>query len=403
MRCCMEGQSTDVAQRLKLCKNRAKVLPNSAKLGYLEKVAQGICALTLKTPAFLCHIDNKIRREISLLTLSPALYLAREDKGWLQWKRRCAVGLRAQLVVSLTSYGRRVVNVHKVIESLLCQTVLPEKIVLYLADTEFAGVEALPVALRNLLGTRFEIRFVDDLKSHKKYFYAFQEFTDAIIVTVDDDVCYPPTLLERLMVGYHRHPYSVVCARSHTLCFGQNGDYASYRAWMGMPKIFNRPSMLVVPTGVGGVLYPPHCFDETLFDWETIQATCLSADDLWLKWHTLVRGIPSMCVSDAWEDNYIEGSQDETLCSKNVGQEVGETLNDVCWRRILAVYAPQSKLRQIALADLFEALCGGGGTHPLVGSALLRYASPNAETWDISCVGLGNWQDFQKDERTLVG
>ena len=35
------------------------------------------------------------------------------------------------------------------------------------------------------------IRFCEDLKAHKKYYYAFKEYPDDIVITVDDDVIYP--------------------------------------------------------------------------------------------------------------------------------------------------------------------------------------------------------------------
>ena len=37
------------------------------------------------------------------------------------------------------------------------------------------------------------------------------------------------------------------------------------------------------PTGVGGVLYPPHCCNRFVTDMEVIKKTCLRADDLWLN------------------------------------------------------------------------------------------------------------------------
>ena len=52
-----------------------------------------------------------------------------------------------------------------------------------------------------------DIRFVDgDLRSHKKYFYAFQEFTEKVIVTVVDDALYPEELTKALWQYHFEHP-----------------------------------------------------------------------------------------------------------------------------------------------------------------------------------------------------
>ena len=390
-------------QILSRVKGQLRTLPNVGKVACAEGGAREIRALLSACPACLRYLKGRSRAEARRLALSPKSFLACVDGEWRAWEQVRAKEECREVVVALTSYGWRVAKVHMVIESLLRQTLCPGRVVLYFARSEFPDVSALPGALRGLLGGRFGVRFVEDLKSHKKYFYAFREFPEAIVVTVDDDVRYPSTLLARLMAAYHRWPHAVICARSHTLCFEVGGNYAGYRAWMGMPKIFNRPSSLVIPTGVGGVLYPPHCFGPALFAWATIRATCLSADDLWLKWHALERGVPSVCVPDAWEDRYVEGSQEDTLCAVNVGVAPGETQNDVCWGRIQAARVPQCTWIRVALADEYVRMCMGGGIVPLGDSARLRHPRFCEAVWIRLHVVLGAGETFRESSWPLVG
>ena len=106
-----------------------------------------------------------------------------------------------RLIVSLTSWPGRITSVADVIENLLLQTRLPNAIVLYLAEEQFPKREAaLPEALLALLHEgKAELRWcAEDLKPHKKYFYAMQEFPEDLVVTVDDDLRYPPEMLEQL-------------------------------------------------------------------------------------------------------------------------------------------------------------------------------------------------------------
>ena len=46
----------------------------------------------------------------------------------------------------------------------------------------------------------FEIRWVDeDLKPHKKYYWAFKDFRDSLVVTIDDDLVYRKTMIQELV------------------------------------------------------------------------------------------------------------------------------------------------------------------------------------------------------------
>ena len=95
-----------------------------------------------------------------------------------------------RLIVSLTSYPARIQYVPQVLDTLLAQTRPADEIVLYLSGDQFPGRESdLPEALRTAAsGGKLRLRFVPgDLRPHKKYFYAFRDYPDAYIVTVDDD------------------------------------------------------------------------------------------------------------------------------------------------------------------------------------------------------------------------
>lgn len=54
--------------------------------------------------------------------------------------------------------------------------------------------------------------------------------------------------------------------------------------------------MDLLATGVGGILYPPHCMDNRLFDIEKIQQLCLYGDDIWLKAMQLLSGTPVVAI-----------------------------------------------------------------------------------------------------------
>jgi len=89
-----------------------------------------------------------------------------------------------KVIVSFTSYPKRIGMVHKVVESLLEQTIRADAILLYLSLDEFPHEESdLPDMLREMIGKHgFRIIWVKgNLKSHKKYYYALQEYCDDVV------------------------------------------------------------------------------------------------------------------------------------------------------------------------------------------------------------------------------
>ena len=96
--------------------------------------------------------------------------------------------MNSSLIVSFTSYPARIHVVPQVLESLYAQSMKADRILLWLAEEQFPNKEAdLPKSLiDDAAAGKFELRWCDDLGSHKKYFYTMQEFPDDIVVTVDD-------------------------------------------------------------------------------------------------------------------------------------------------------------------------------------------------------------------------
>lgn len=218
---------------------------------------------------------------------------------------------KTPLIVSLTSFPARVNCVAAVVGGMLRQTLRPDKICVWLGKEKFPD-EVIPAELARLRDAGLvEVNFREDIKPHTKYFYAMQEYPDAAIVTVDDDIIYRETLLEELWNSYLSMPDCVSCARAHKIRFDREGALMPYNDWiMEYRYHVGKPSDRLLATGVGGVLYPPRCFGEEAFNLPVIKETCLSADDLWLKvmelrYHRKVvlcadSSIPQEILSTAW-------------------------------------------------------------------------------------------------------
>jgi len=229
-------------------------------------------------------------------------------------------GIDDEVIISLTSFPARIRFVSEVIKSLLRQTVMADKIFLWLAKSQFPNMERdLPENLVEMSRENdiFKIKWCDDLRPHKKYYYTMKENPDSVVITVDDDVYYSERLVEELLVSYTRFPFAVSAKRAHMMTVSADKEIAPYAEWKRGFDIEGYPSMLLCATGVGGVLYPPHCMPEELFNKEKIIQLCLDADDLWLKVMQLINNTPVVVAEGERYFQQIENSQDIALWKSN--------------------------------------------------------------------------------------
>ena len=244
----------------------------------------------------------------------------------------CADGV----VVSLTSFPARIGTVHMVIRSLLLQTVRPAQILLYLSAEEFPqGIGQLPPQLAGLDGRHgVSIRFVDgNLRSHKKYFYAFAERPDACVITVDDDLYYPPHTIARLVDLHRRFPKAVCANVVRRITLGPDGRALPYRRWPKLPVDEPEESAALVGVGYGGVLYPPRRLAASqVLRADVFMSICPLADDLWLKACELSVGVAVASGGEPFgHPAELPGSQRRTLQSLNMSSR---NQNDVQWQSL---------------------------------------------------------------------
>lgn len=241
---------------------------------------------------------------------------------------------KRKLIVSLTSYPNRIQTVHKAIESLFAQSQKADEIILWLSTQEFEKREMdIPENLRNLIGLNgFRIEWVsDNLKSHKKYFYALAKNAGNIIITVDDDMYYEKDMICTLLDSWKKHPYAISARRVH-LMFRNDNVMAEYNSWEpDIKEYIGKERMDLCAVGCCGILYPPNCAKKGWFDRETIKQIAMNQDDLWLKYNELIDGIPVVYTSTYGQDIIIEESQANALYFENA-YGAG---NDICIRQLV--------------------------------------------------------------------
>lgn len=225
---------------------------------------------------------------------------------------------KTELIVSLTSYGPRIQDVHLTIESLMQQTRKANRIILWLSENE--QNKELPMALQLQQARGLEVRYCKDIRSYTKLIPTLKLCPEAIIITVDDDCLYNMDVIDRLYRSYITDKTCVHCLTGSEISI-KNNNIESYNNWK--PLAINAYGKQFLATGVGGVLYPPHIFTDEIFNESVFMSICPTADDIWFKAMELLAGIKVKRaeVHNASGVEFItnEASQIVNLNSTNVG------------------------------------------------------------------------------------
>lgn len=200
-----------------------------------------------------------------------------------------------KVVVSMTSYGRRLNTVTPAaIASLLNQSVMPDKIVLWIGHGE-----KITAKIKKLMEYGLEVKYTEDIRSYTKLIPALREYPNSCIVTVDDDIVYPPYLIKDLVDAHKKKPNAVISHRARKIII-EDGVHVQYNNWPILDNI--KKSTLVLPTGVGGVLYPPSTFDERVFDQKVFLDIAPNVDDLWFWAASELLGVKRVVIRGGFRD-----------------------------------------------------------------------------------------------------
>lgn len=228
--------------------------------------------------------------------------------------------LNKELIVSLTTYNKRIHDVHLVIESIAQQSLKPNRIILWLDESEFT-LDTIPLVLKRQIDRGLDIRFCPNYRSYKKLIPTLQLQLDANIITIDDDVLYPHDTLELLCNEHKLYPDCIIGHRVHKINFDKQGEVAAYDKWDYETNETNE-SYRIIAIGVGGVFYPANCFNEECLNVKKFMELSPFADDIWFKAMTLLNGKKHKKVSDirgfARRFLILDSNQDIALGHSNV-------------------------------------------------------------------------------------
>lgn len=223
-------------------------------------------------------------------------------------------------LVSLTTFPARIEKVCLTIESILQQKYPPDAIILWLYKGEFNGKSLLPQRLLNLEKRGLQIRFCEEnLMPHKKYFYAMMEYPGTTVITVDDDIIYPPDMLSNLIETSNKYPDAICCSIARHINNGRT-IMIPYDHWNDIMDT-TQPRYDLLAIGAGGTLFPPGSLNSELFNLIILKERALKADDLWLKIMSLLNKTKIVCLAGAYARFPVPVMQknNQRLMDANVG------------------------------------------------------------------------------------
>lgn len=201
-----------------------------------------------------------------------------------------------------------------------------------------------------------------------------QAYPDAVIVTADDDVVYPKDWLRKLVNAYKSNPDYIHCHRAHKIDFDKEGKLLPYNNWISCVSYKEViPSFLNFFTGMGGVLYPPHCFYVDILDTYKFLSLAPHQDDIWFWAMAVCNGVKINVV----ENNYQEFKSFVDPIRGSLW-EINQTQNDVVLNKMLELYPAIKEKIVFKSGEYWEErykgyIAGGGGANMSLSSGAGSY------------------------------
>jgi len=231
-----------------------------------------------------------------------------------------------ELIVSLTTYSKRIHDVHLVIESLSEQTIKANRIILWLDEDEFSQ-STIPEVLKLQQNRGLEIRFCPDYRSYKKLVPTLKLAPNADIITVDDDLLYPYDMIEMLVKEKLGYPQYIIGTRAHKMLV-KDKSLLPYKSWPKECSYLNNGSKTFLTTGAG-TLFPAGVLPKEALEPKEFLNLCPNADDIWFNLVALKHGIGRRKLSDdrkfVSRFLHLESNQDIGLNKQNVNNSQNDT------------------------------------------------------------------------------
>tara|TARA_R110001592_G_scaffold12220_10_gene58798 strand:- start:1767 stop:2486 length:720 start_codon:yes stop_codon:yes gene_type:complete len=199
--------------------------------------------------------------------------------------------------ISFTTIPNRIDKIKPMVDSLLNQTIRADEIVLWVSD-EYKRVGGKIIIPKFIRDSTIRVEYCDDIGPFTKLYYSLDEHwedKEHIIISVDDDVYYPPTWFENLIKASKYNPNSAIGYRGRILNSNNKTEYNHSRLLEGSPT--NNVTKVDLITGTWGALYKPKFFTDEVFN-DEITKENFFVDDIWVTGNLAKNNIERLVIKD---------------------------------------------------------------------------------------------------------
>ena len=267
-----------------------------------------ISAVKLQIKLILKAIFYKIFENSALKTKILRFFSRDYELSQNELDSRFAIPLKCDspqgdFIATLTTFPARIDIVKYALHSIFSQTLRAKKVILVLSKAEFDEANAkIPQAVLDFQKFGLEIMWVaQNLRVYNKIIPALRAFPNEVLITIDDDIYYPPNLFSTL---YHAHlsDKSAIWAHKARIVPFNSTKIQYFFEWKiirkSNKKWQNKPKFNIYLEGCGGVLYPPHCLYKDALESKKFLSLAPNADDLWLWAMAIINGTKIACVKN---------------------------------------------------------------------------------------------------------
>jgi hypothetical protein len=198
--------------------------------------------------------------------------------------------LESSLVVSLTSYGKRIRWCHLAIESIIQSGCIASNIHLWIPKGSEISQSLQRLSLRGL-----NIMYVNDQRSHTKYCYLGSvslSNSNLGYLLSDDDMIYPRTWYPRLLSAASKEP-DIPAVNFGTQISIRNGNVTFFSELDSGDDLVHFPKELLFhPFSGSGLYIPGRLLQKVNRDPAAFMLACPTQDDIWLHREFFRMGLP---------------------------------------------------------------------------------------------------------------
>lgn len=201
---------------------------------------------------------------------------------------------RPRIVVSMTSIPERINDLKYTVKSILKQSLQPDEIAINIPLKTLKGKEyIIPEWMMRISKVKLYRPEVDLGPATKLLPTLKREHPDTKIMVVDDDVVYPPTLLETLVKVSNRNPNKAVTTYPKRLIYrGLNEPPTAGHGWSWVTaQRLNGLGRSDIVLGVFGFLVKPRFFTDDVFNYDDKPKEAIWVDDIHISGQLWLNGI----------------------------------------------------------------------------------------------------------------